>query len=55
MDDKNNVGHDVIGKNLRDRHMLSMVECEDANENTPLSEAASMDNLYLDYKFVIHV
>jgi hypothetical protein len=31
----------VIGQNLRDRHLLAMVECEDANENTPISEAAS--------------
>lgn len=41
LDDKNNIGHDVIGKNLRDRHLLAMVECEDANENTPISEAAN--------------
>lgn len=41
LDDKNNIGNDVIGKNLRDRHLLAIVECEDANENTPISEAAS--------------
>ncbi|CAC5367262.1 Putative IQ motif and ankyrin repeat domain-containing protein LOC642574 homolog [Mytilus coruscus] len=44
LDDKNNIGNDVIGKNLRDRHLLAMVECEDANENTPISEAANGGN-----------
>ncbi|XP_076463070.1 IQ motif and ankyrin repeat domain-containing protein 1-like [Babylonia areolata] len=41
LDDKNGVGDDVIGRALRNRHQLAMVNCEDANENTPISEAAS--------------
>lgn len=45
LDNKNNVGNDVIGRNIRDRHLTSVVECEDANENTPLSEAASGGNV----------
>ena len=44
LDDKHNIGNDVIGQNLRDRHLLAMVECEDANENTPISEAANGGN-----------
>ena len=42
LDDKNGIGDDVIGRALRNRHLLSVVNCEDANENTPISEAASM-------------
>ena len=30
------------GETLRARHMMEIVECRDANENTPLSEAASL-------------
>ena len=40
-DDKDGVGDDVIGRNLRSKHIMGVVECEDANENTPLSEAGS--------------
>lgn len=35
------VGRDEIGRAIRARHQLAMVNCEDANANTPLSEAAS--------------
>ena len=41
IDTKNNIGHDVIGKSLRTKHMMSVIDCEDPNGNTPLSEAAS--------------
>ena len=41
LDDKNSVPNDVIGRALRQKHIMSVVECEDANENTPVSEAAS--------------
>ena len=41
-DDKDNIGDDVIGRNLRAKHIMNVVECEDANENTPISEAGSM-------------
>uniref|UniRef100_A0A5F8GDG9 IQ motif and ankyrin repeat containing 1 n=1 Tax=Monodelphis domestica TaxID=13616 RepID=A0A5F8GDG9_MONDO len=34
------VGHDDRGKALRLKSHVAMVECTDANENTPLSEAA---------------
>lgn len=41
-DDKYGVGKDdVIGRALRAKHIMNVVECEDANENKPLSEAAS--------------
>ncbi|XP_060605886.1 IQ motif and ankyrin repeat domain-containing protein 1-like [Ruditapes philippinarum] len=41
-DDKYGVGKDdVIGRALRAKHIMNVVECEDANENTPISEAAS--------------
>lgn len=40
-DNKQGVGNDVIGKAVRARHLQEVVECEDANENTPVSEAAS--------------
>ena len=32
----------MIGRNLRAKHIMNVVECEDANENTPISEAGSM-------------
>lgn len=65
LDDKNNIGNDVIGKNLRDRHLLAIVECEDANENTPISEAASKSfyihsskiclSVFCIYYFIVNV
>ncbi|KAL3869152.1 hypothetical protein ACJMK2_041866 [Sinanodonta woodiana] len=45
LDDKNGIGHDVIGRNLRNKHLMNIVECDDANGNTPLSEAASGGNV----------
>lgn len=43
-DDKYGVGKDdVIGRALRAKHIMNVVECEDANENTPISEAASKE------------
>ncbi|KAL5017302.1 hypothetical protein ScPMuIL_006891 [Solemya velum] len=41
LDDKNGIGNDVIGSTVRKNHLLSIVNCEDANENTPISEAGS--------------
>ncbi|XP_072045427.1 IQ motif and ankyrin repeat domain-containing protein 1-like [Amphiura filiformis] len=35
------IGHDTIGRVIRAKHQLNMIDCEDANSNTPLSEAAS--------------
>lgn len=40
LDTKNGVGTDEQGKATRLRHHLNMVECTDANGNTPLSEAS---------------
>lgn len=41
MDDDSGIGTDDIGQTIRERHQLSVVECEDPNGNTPLSEASS--------------
>ena len=41
LDTKNGIGNDTIGKALRAKHQMAMVECTDANDNTPLSEAAN--------------
>uniref|UniRef100_A0A8D0HAB1 IQ motif and ankyrin repeat containing 1 n=1 Tax=Sphenodon punctatus TaxID=8508 RepID=A0A8D0HAB1_SPHPU len=41
LDTKNGVGTDEKGKSLRLRNLLNVVECTDANENTPLSEASA--------------
>ena len=41
LDDKNGVGDDVIGRGLRRKHQMALVECEDAHKNSPISEAAS--------------
>ena len=40
-DDKQGIGTDPMGLAIRAKHQLDMVDCEDANGNTPLSEAAS--------------
>ncbi|XP_066479131.1 IQ motif and ankyrin repeat domain-containing protein 1 [Tiliqua scincoides] len=40
LDTRNGVGTDEQGKATRLRHRLNMVECTDANGNTPLSEAS---------------
>ncbi|KAI0224680.1 putative IQ motif and ankyrin repeat domain-containing protein [Lamellibrachia satsuma] len=41
LDNKNEVPQDRVGKAKRERHLLDLIECEDANGNTALSEAAS--------------
>merc|ERR1712179_896208 len=41
LDDKNGIPRDEMGTIKRRKHIFDIVECEDANENTPLSEAAS--------------
>ena len=41
LDDKDGIGNDVVGRAKRAKHLLEMVDCSDANSNTPLSEAAS--------------
>lgn len=41
LDDDSGIGTDDIGQTIRERHQLSVVECEDPNGNTPLSEASS--------------
>merc|ERR1712226_513970 len=41
LDNQFNVPTDGYGQYLRKRHQLAMVDCRDANENTPLSEAAA--------------
>nr|XP_056710545.1 IQ motif and ankyrin repeat domain-containing protein 1 [Euleptes europaea] len=40
LDTKNGVGTDEKGKTIRLQNLLNMVECTDANGNTPLSEAS---------------
>ncbi|XP_038057006.1 IQ motif and ankyrin repeat domain-containing protein 1-like isoform X2 [Patiria miniata] len=40
-DVKQGIGTDPMGLALRAKHQLEMIDCEDANSNTPLSEAAS--------------
>ena len=41
LDDKNGVKGDVVGRIVRARNQRAIVDCTDANNNTPLSEAAS--------------
>lgn len=41
LDDKSGIGHDVVGEAVRMKHVMDMVDCEDAHGNTPLSEASS--------------
>ena len=48
MDDDNQIEREGHGETLRQRHLLEIVECEDANGNTPVSEAASMYDLNLN-------
>jgi len=38
---KEGVPNDAIGNALRNKRLMNIVECEDANNNTPMSEAAS--------------
>jgi len=49
LDDKNGVKDDVVGRIVRAKNQRAMVDCTDANNNTPLSEAASQ------YSHVPHV
>ncbi|XP_029448138.1 putative IQ motif and ankyrin repeat domain-containing protein LOC642574 homolog isoform X2 [Rhinatrema bivittatum] len=44
LDTKNGVGYDEAGKVVRLRNQINMVDCTDANGNTPLSEAAGGGN-----------
>ncbi|XP_039267786.2 IQ motif and ankyrin repeat domain-containing protein 1-like [Styela clava] len=41
LDTKNGVPNDEMGKVIRRNHMIAVTECQDANGNTPLSEAAA--------------
>lgn len=41
LDDQKGVGTDAIGLAIRNKHLMNVIECEDANDNTPLSEAAN--------------
>lgn len=41
IDNQGNIGNDVVGEAIRMRHIMNIVECEDAHGNTPLSEASS--------------
>lgn len=41
LDNQNGVSHDDIGRITRRIHQMAVVECQDANDNTPLSEAGS--------------
>ncbi|XP_071965660.1 IQ motif and ankyrin repeat domain-containing protein 1-like [Antedon mediterranea] len=41
---KSNIGSDVIGQAVRSRDLLNIINCEDANGNTALSEAAGGGN-----------
>ena len=41
LDDKNGVKDDAIGRIVRAKNQRAIVDCMDANNNTPLSEAAS--------------
>ena len=41
LDAKNGISDDVIGRSLKTKHQMAIIDCEDANKNTPLSEAAS--------------
>lgn len=41
LDDKDDLGTDAIGGAIRNKHLMQVIECEDANNNTPISEAAN--------------
>ncbi|XP_059496891.1 IQ motif and ankyrin repeat domain-containing protein 1-like isoform X2 [Stegostoma tigrinum] len=40
LDSKNRIGNDEMGKVIRRRHQLALIDCTDAHGNTPLSEAS---------------
>jgi len=46
LDDKSGVKDDVVGRIVRAKNQLATVDCTDANNNTPLSEAASKSLLF---------
>ena len=41
LDDKNGVKDDAVGRIVRAKNQRAIIDCADANNNTPLSEAAS--------------
>ncbi|XP_048763546.2 IQ motif and ankyrin repeat domain-containing protein 1-like isoform X2 [Ostrea edulis] len=41
LDDQKGVATDAVGTAIRNKHLMNVIECEDANNNTPLSEAAN--------------
>lgn len=41
LDDKNGVKTDAIGRIMRAKNQRALIDCTDANNNTPLSEASS--------------
>ena len=41
LDEKNGVKDDVVGRIVKAKNQRAIVDCTDANNNTPLSEAAS--------------
>jgi len=41
LDDKNGVKDDIVGRVVRAKNQRAIIDCTDANNNTPLSEAAS--------------
>ena len=47
LDDKNGIKDDVVGRIVRAKNQRAIVDCTDANNNTPLSEAASESSVYL--------
>lgn len=49
LDDKNGVKDDVVGRIVRAKNQRAIVDCNDANNNTPLSEAASKSLAYTEW------
>lgn len=45
LDDDNEIPTDDIGRVVRRNHLMAVVQCEDANGNTPLSEASGGGNV----------
>jgi len=41
LDDKSGIKDDAVGRIVKARNQRAIVDCTDANNNTPLSEAAS--------------
>jgi len=56
LDDDDGVGSDVVGRARRAKNLLAMVDCADANNNTPLSEAAGRQSwLQLTYFIKLNI